>query len=72
MYKEVDRISMGSPMGPAMANIFVGFLEQLFNKVPKLYCYVRYVDDTFACFCSRKETLKFLSLFKQSPPLFVI
>ena len=51
MYRQVDDISMGSPLGPILANIFVGFYEKLlFDKFPKPYIYLRYVDDTFACF----------------------
>ena len=54
---------MGSPLGPLLANVFVGFLEQqLFDKVHKLYCYVCYVDDTFTCFSSHNEELKSFSL----------
>ena len=60
MYRQVDGISMGSPLGSLMANVFVGFLEKtLFQKVSKPYYYARYVDDTFACFGSRDEALKF-------------
>ena len=55
----VDGISMGSPLDPLMTNVYVGFLEQeLFDKVPKPYCYVRFVDDTFSCFSSHNEGLK--------------
>ena len=28
MYKQIDGVAMGSPLGPALANIFVGFYEQ--------------------------------------------
>ena len=51
MYRQVDGISIGSPLGTLIANVFVGSLEQqLFYKVDKLFCYFRYVDDNFACF----------------------
>ena len=50
---------MGSPLGPILANIFVGFHErQLFEKFPKPFIYLRYVDDTFVV-SSSSETLKF-------------
>ena len=51
MYKQIDGISMGSPLGPALANIFVGFYEQqLFQTTNKPTVYYRHVDDTFALF----------------------
>ena len=51
MYRQVDGISMGSPLGPIRANIFVGFYEKLFfNRFPKPYIYLHYMDDTFTCF----------------------
>ena len=59
VYWQVDGITIGSPLGSFMANVFVGFLEQqLFGKVHKPY-YVRYLDDTFACFPSCNGALKF-------------
>ena len=42
---------MGSPFGPALANIFAGYHEsKLFSCVQKPTIYFRYVDDTFAVF----------------------
>ena len=39
---------MGSPLGPALANIFVGFHKsRLFDNTVKPGVYFRYVDDTF-------------------------
>ena len=58
MYCQVDGILMDSPLGSILANIFVGFYEKLlFNRFPNIY--LCYVDDTFACFCSRNEALSF-------------
>ena len=51
MYCQVDDISMGSPLGPILANIFVGFYEKLlFNGFCKFSIYLRHVDDIFTCF----------------------
>ena len=53
MYKQLDGVAMGSPFGPALANIFVGFLEsRLFDNTVKPGVYFRFVDDTFAIFGS--------------------
>ena len=30
MYKQVDSIAIGSPLGPTLANIFVGFMKESF------------------------------------------
>ena len=42
---------MGSPLGPALANIFVGYYEEkLFSQMQKPPTYFRYVDNLFAIF----------------------
>ena len=53
LYKQVDGVAMGSPLGPSLANFFLGYLEEqkFFSNSsisPKFY--VRYVDDIFAVF----------------------
>ena len=53
IYKQVDGVAMGSPLGPSLANFFLGHLEEykffnVQNINPKLY--VRYVDDIYAIF----------------------
>ena len=51
LYKQIDRVSMGSPLGPALANIFVGFYEEkLFNGDNQPIMYFQYMDNTFAMF----------------------
>ena len=53
LYKQIDGVAMGSPLGPTLANFFLGNLE---NSVfehsspshPKIYFH--YVDDVFAVF----------------------
>ena len=63
MYKQTDGVVVGSPLGPALANIFVGYYEEkLFSQKSKPSTYFRYVDDTFAMFCNEEESDNF---FKQ-------
>ena len=55
---------MGSPLGPTLANIFLGYWEEIWlEKCPvqfrPLY-YRRYVDDTFLLFSSQSHVKKFL------------
>ena len=60
MYRQVNGISMGSPLCPKLDNSFVGFYELLLSyRYPESYIYLRYVDDTFACFSLRNEALLF-------------
>ena len=53
---------MGSPLGPALANIFVGYQEaKLFNIAKRPLMYFRYVDDTFAVFNNEENCDTFLT-----------
>ena len=62
MYKQTDEVAMGSPLGPALANIFVGYYEEkLFSQTQKPPTYFRYVDDTFAIFDHEAEVDEFLT-----------
>ena len=62
IYRQVDGVAMGSPLGPALANIFLGYYEEkLFSEIFKPAVYFRYVDDTFAIFRSEKDSEEFLT-----------
>ena len=39
MYKHIDGVAMGWPLGPILANIFVGYLEQWSSRGTLVYPY---------------------------------
>ena len=66
MFRQIGGVSMGSPLGPILANIFVEFHERrLFDSFPKPFIYLRYVDDTFVSFKSRSDALVFFHTLNQ-------
>ena len=68
MYRQVDGVAMGSPLGPVLANIFLGYCESLLpdDVWPDLYC--RFVDDTFSLFSGRGIALEFLDCLNRLHP----
>ena len=60
MFKQIDGVAMGSPLGPILANIFVGFLEKRIPKENMPLLYDRFVDDTFSIFNNQSEVDPFL------------
>ena len=64
VFKQIDGMAMGSPLGPTFANIFMCHLEELFlDQCPlnfKPIFYKRYVDDTFVLFREKHHATLFL------------
>ena len=53
MYRQLDGVAMGCPLGPGIANIFLGFHEsRLFDNTIKPGVCFRYVDDSSVIFDS--------------------
>ena len=56
MHRQIDGVAMRSPLGPALANIFVGYYEsKLFQTTSKPEMYYRYMNDTFVVFSNEEE-----------------
>jgi hypothetical protein len=72
LYCQIDGVTMGSPLGPTLANFFLAHLEEKFlaekasSFFPELY--VRYVDDIFAVFDSVEMVSKFLQFLNNFHP----
>ena len=49
LFKQIDGVAMGSPLGPTLANLYMACNEGnwLSSSLDKPLFYVRYVDDTF-------------------------
>ena len=69
LYKQIDGVAMGSPLGPLMANTFMCSIEEELaqgNKLPNFYR--RYVDDTFALVPDFAAATVFLSVLNDTHP----
>ena len=71
-YKQVDGVAMGSPLGPALANIFMcSFENKWFGDCPndfKLVFYRRYIDYIFVLFSSPDHADKFREYLSSKHP----
>ena len=57
LWKQIDGVAMGSPLGVLFANTYMGFVEQrVFQRIPQPSIYMRYIDDTFVV-TTTKEAL---------------
>ena len=70
LYKQIDGVAMGSPLGPLMANTFMCSIEEKLaheNKLPNFYR--RYVDDTFTLVPDLTAATDFLSVLNDDPAI---
>ena len=72
LYEQIDGVAVGSPLGPAFANIFICALEKKFlSNCPsdfKTLLYCRYVDDTFCIFENNSQAQCFLQYLNCQHP----
>ena len=61
-YKRTDGVAMGSPLGPSLANFFLGYLENknIVNSIHAPSFYNRYIDDICAIFSDGDNIQPFL------------
>ena len=72
-YDQIDGVAMGSPLGPILANIFMGHFEEKWitnkiNSIDSPLCWKRYVDDTFCLFKTLDEAHLFLNYLNSKHP----
>ena len=63
MFRQIDGGEMGSPLGPALANIFVGYYKnKLFVSNSKTFLYQRHVDDIFSIVTTETQCDQFFDV----------
>ena len=70
-YDQIDGVAMGSPLGPVLANLFIGYHEQKWLQPfeeCELILYRRYVNDIICLFNSKSDAQKFFVFLNQLHP----
>ncbi|KAL9964557.1 hypothetical protein ACROYT_G028213 [Oculina patagonica] len=68
---QVDGVSMGSPLAPVLANLFMGHNENAWlenYKDSRILYYRRYVDDTFCVFETEQDAVSFYNFINSQHP----
>ena len=71
VYDQTDGVAMGSPLGPALANLFMGYHENKWlnsEESSTVLFYKRYVDDIFCLFKCETDAERFLSFLNRQHP----
>ena len=66
IYKQLDGVAMGSPLGPCFSNFYMGSLEsKIFqNSNLKPHIYGRYVDDIFLQIANEQQLIQLKNEFE--------
>ena len=70
-YDQINCVAMGSPLGPVLANLFMGYHEQKWLESfeeSEFILYRRYVDDIICLFNSESDADKFFAFLNQRHP----
>ena len=69
LFRQVDGVAMGSPLGPTLANLFLAHYERQWqNHVNAPSTYLRYVDDLFCIFTNGQDYNNFLEYLNTRHP----
>ena len=63
--KQIDGVTMGCPLGPTLANFFLGCIEQKLFENKSVFLpsvYLRYIDDIYCVFDTESASLEFLEM----------
>ena len=70
-YDQIDGVAMGSPIGPVLANLFIGYYETLWLnsfRECEMILYRRYVDDIICLFNCESDADKFFEFLNTQHP----
>ena len=71
IYDQTDGVAMGSPLGRALANLFMGYHENKrlnSEENSTVLFYKRYVDDIFCLFKCETDAERFLTFLNRQHP----
>ena len=73
LFRQIDGVGMGLPLGPSFANVFMCFYEKIWlHDCPydfKPILYRRYVDDTFLLFRDPSHVIYFYNMLITNTPI---
>ena len=70
LYEQVDEVAMGSPLGPLLANVFTGSVEETLEREGRMpLFYKRYVDDKLTILPDTTSTASFFRVLNRAPQI---